>query len=125
MRFHIRKESVLKFNRTIICVCWYLDFILEKTPVGKKVIKPNEIEHLFEAKFRNYFLSQGPEWIPQQRFIKWIPLFHFYFRPWFGNVTNALMRKDSPSIARMLCFLIFSTIPSTKFEMKKQMIAQF
>ena len=48
MRFHIRKESVLKFNRTIICVCWYLDFILEKTPVGKKFIKPNEIEHLFE-----------------------------------------------------------------------------
>ena len=31
-RFRIRKESDLKFNRTINCVCWYLEFTLEKLP---------------------------------------------------------------------------------------------
>ena len=31
-RVSLWKESDLKFNRTINCVCWYLEFTLEKLP---------------------------------------------------------------------------------------------
>ena len=93
-RIRIRKESDLQTNRTINCVYWYLEFTYEKPPWVENHKTLNEIHHIcLEASSRNFFITRGPERILRQWFFKWIPLFHFYFHPWFGNITNALRTR--------------------------------
>ena len=115
-RFRIRKESDLKFNRTINCVCWYLEFTLEKLPWVEN--HKTLIDHFVRSQIQKFLYhtrtgANSPATIHQVN-----SSLSFLFPSLIWEYHQRFTHKDSPAIIYFVCVWFYLQLPSTTDETK-------